>query len=263
MSYENLTLQKDGHVAILTLNRPESLNPLGPAMLVDLEAVLDELVRDDDTRVVIVTGAGRAFSAGGDVKFFARRVGEEQEPLSRTRVYLGRYHEVMRRFTTLDKATIAAVNGVAVGAGMTLALACDIRVASQKARFGELFINVGLNAEGAWTLSRLVGLSKACELMLTGDIIDASEAERIGLVSKVVPATELMPAAMALAQKIAAKPPLAMALTKSIIYKGLDTDLSSSMEQELECTLVCLRTEDHKEAVDAFVEKRQPEFKGR
>lgn len=264
MSYETIALERDGRVAILTLNRPQAMNSLNPDMLADLEGALAELGRDSGTSVVVMTGAGRAFSAGGDVKFFARRIAE-QEPAYVTRAYLRRVQEVMRGFTTLDKPTIAAVNGAAVGGGMNFALACDIRIAAEGARFGEAFINVGLGIDmgGGWLLPRIVGVSKACEIIFTGDTIDAREAERIGLVSKVVPAAELMPAAMGLAKKIASKAPMGLAMSKAIIYKGLQTDFATSLEHESECATLSVRTEDHKEAVAAFIEKREAVFKGR
>lgn len=172
---------------------------------------------------------------------------------------------MMRRFTTLDKPTIAAVHGAAVGGGMNFALACDIRIAAEDARFGEAFINVGLGIDmgGGWLLPRIVGVSKACEIIFTGDMFDAREAERIGLVSRVVPPAHLMPTAIALARKIASKAPLGLAMSKAIIYKGLQTDFATSLEHEAECTTLSVRTEDHKEAVAAFTEKREPVFKGR
>ena len=263
MSYSDILLEKAEGIATITLNRPEHLNAFSPGLLAELRAAIEEVRTDDAVRVAIITGAGRAFCAGGDLKTMGARHRE------RTAVETGReLRDTVQRIPValrqLGKPVIAAVNGPATGAGCDLAVMCDIRIASANARFAESYVKVGLipGAGGAYLLPRAVGLSKACELLFTGDMIDATEAARIGLVSTVVPSEELLPTARALAAKIAANPPLSLRYIKNAIYAGQELTLDQLLEHVSLAFGPLSKTEDHQEAVRAFLEKRTPLFKG-
>jgi enoyl-CoA hydratase/carnithine racemase len=252
------------YIATVTLNRPEAMNAITRELYAQLEAAFRDAHRDPDVRCVILTGEGRAFCSGDDVKQIM--LGEARDAtVSRLRDVRPRPTPAAVAVLECDKPVIAAVNGPAVGWGMDLALFCDIRIASERAKFGELFIKRGLVADlgGLWRLPRVVGPSKAAELLFTGDVIDAAEAERIGLVSRVVPAEELLPAALELARKIAANPPIAMRYMK----EGLRKSVHSGMEEMgayIGSSLAYLfTTEDHREGALSFVERREPVFKGK
>jgi 2-(1,2-epoxy-1,2-dihydrophenyl)acetyl-CoA isomerase len=229
----------------------------------ELSNIMNQIKRDDEIKVVILTGAGRGFCAGSDVSDrLASRVektGEENRFET-----LRPVGAVALDIADLDKPIIAAINGVAVGAGLSLALLCDIRFASETARFGAVWINVGLipDVGATYYLPRIVGIEKAMELMLSGDIIDAEEALKICLVSKVVSPDQLMPTAKELAAKIAAGPLVAIELTKRGLKKALNNDLKTQLDYESYAQNMCRKTEDHKEAIQAFMEKRKPQFKG-
>lgn len=272
MGYDDLLYQVDkNNVAVITLNRPEAMNALTHKTHEELARAFDEADRDDNARVIILTGAGRGFCSGDDVKSIFLGGGPEGQDSEK------RYMESQLRYLqggvlegggakllTMNKPTIAAVNGAAVGYGCDLTLMCDMRIASEKARFGEVFLRVGLIPdEGMLLLPRLVGLAKAYELILTTDIIDAREAERIGLVNRVVPHEELMSAAMELAVNIARKPPISVKLAKEGIRRGLKIPLEEWKQWHSFAMRYCFATEDHKEGAMAFVEKREPAFKGR
>jgi enoyl-CoA hydratase/carnithine racemase len=259
-----LVYEVKDYVATVTLNRPEAMNALTRGLYGELERAFREAHRDPDVRCVIVTGAGRAFCAGDDVKQIM--LGEQRdETVQRLRDVRPRPTPAAVAVLECDKPVIAAVNGPAVGWGMDLTLFCDIRIASENAKFGELFIKRGLVADigGLWRLPSVVGPSKAAEMLFTGDVIDAREAERIGLVSRVVPAEELMSAAGEVAAKIAANPPIAMRYMK----EGLRKSRNASMEEMgayVGSSLAYLfTTEDHREGALSFVERREPVFKGR
>ncbi len=264
MRYECLLYEVKDGVATLTLNRPERLNALGGTLRDDLLHAVTRASADPEVRVMIVTGAGKGFCAGGDVKDMAERraagaardVGEKFAP-SRDRVLLA-----MR---DAPQPIIAAVNGAAAGAGMNLALACDIRLASTAARFAQSFVKRGLHPDwgGTYFLPRLVGMAKACELIFTGEVIDAAEALRLGLVTAVHPPEELMAAALGLARKIADGPPLAIRLARRSLYRNETADLRAALETETAAQNVCYETEDAAEGARAFVDKRPPAFKGR
>jgi len=252
------------HIATITLNRPDAMNALTRELYAELEGVVRDCHADPEVRCVIITGNGRAFCSGDDVKQIM--LGEQREESTR------RLRDVRPRPTPAaaailecDKPVIAAVNGAAVGWGMDLSLFADIRIASEQARFGELFIKRGLVADlgGLWRLPEVVGPSRAAELLFTGDVIDAQEALRIGLVSRVVPHDELPAAARALAERIAKNPPIAMRYMK----EGLRRARHSRMEEMgayVGSSLAYLfTTEDHREGALSFVERREPIFKGR
>ena len=267
-SYEGIRLTREGRVAILTFNRPDRLNALNPRMLYrEIPSALDEVAGDGEVRALVITGEGRGFSSGADISILAALAADPTGATMEVKPPepWGYRYGIIDRLRNLPKPTIAAVNGVAVGAGLSFALACDIRIASENARFSSAFVRRGLVPDNgaSFLLPHLVGTARALELMYTGDIIDAREAERIGLVNRVVPAEDLRTAAMELAERIAGNPPIALALTKRIVYQWLEQDLLSQLEYEAYNNKLCRETEDYKEAVRAFQEKREPEFKGR
>jgi len=261
MGYRSLLVDKIDGIATLTMNRPEARNALDVPMREELVNALDEIERDAAVRVVILTGAGGHFSAGGDVKTMAARRHTAAEGRARVEL-LNRF--VLRLFN-FPKPTIALVDGFAVGAGCNIALGCDMIVASDRAKFGEVFLKIGLvpDGGGTWLLQRVVGLSKAKEMVLTADIIDAAEALRIGLVNRVVPAAELESVTRALAAKIALGPPLAATLAKSLLNRAATVDLAAALEGEAFGQSNAITSEDHAEGVRAFLEKRAPKFQGR
>jgi len=268
MPYESILLDKEEGIATLAFNRPQKMNSLGVQMLDEAAAAIRELNDDDETKVLIITGTGRAFSAGADLTAEVKGTDTTAPGLKRRARTLpfARFGYLMKRLHEFDKPTIAAVNGVAVGAGLSVALLCDIRIAADDARFSSIFIKRGLVADCGATfyLPRVLGTAKALELMWTGDMIDAKEAERIGLVRSVVPAAELMKEAKALALRFAKGPSVAIELTKRMVYDGLKAnDFSSQLANEGLAQEICYKTEDYKEGVDAFVEKREAKFKGK
>ena len=243
----------------LTLNRPDALNAFNVEMKEALLAALKDVARDRDVRAVVLTGSGRAFSAGQDLK-------ERQAPGAAD---LGtelrtRYNPIIVAMRRLEKPIIGAINGVAAGAGLSVALACDIRVAADTASFIEVFGRVGLvpDTGSTWFLPRLVGSGRAAEMVFTADPVDAATAERIGLVNRVVAADQLMAEATALAARLAKSAPLALALAKRALSRALETNLDAALEFEAQLQSIAGRSKDHAEGVAAFVEKRQPEFNG-
>jgi 2-(1,2-epoxy-1,2-dihydrophenyl)acetyl-CoA isomerase len=263
MDFEDILLEKDGGIALLVLNRPDRLNSFTTKMYRELSNRMNQIKKDDEIKVVIITGAGKGFCAGSDVsdRLASRvgKIGEENrfETLRPTGA-------VALDIADLDKPIIAAINGVAVGAGLSLALLSDIRLASDKARFGAVWINMGFIPDlgATYYLPRIVGMEKALELMLSGEVINAEEALRIGLVSRIVPHERLMTDAKELATKIAAGPSVAVELTKRGLRRALSNDLKTQLDYESYAQNLCRKTEDHKEAVQAFKEKRKPKFRG-
>jgi 2-(1,2-epoxy-1,2-dihydrophenyl)acetyl-CoA isomerase len=249
-------------IATLTLNRPDRLNALSQDMLRDLRSALTRLGVDDAVGAIVITGAGRAFSAGGDVKDMPNR---RHQTFEQRIERLGRMHELPQLMRRLPKVIVAMVNGVAVGAGLGLAMACDLRLAARSARFGTGFVGLGYSGDfgGSWLLTRLVGSAKARELYLLGDMIDAAGAERIGLVTRVVDDTALADETGALARRLADGPRLAYAYMKQNLNAAETEPLVLVCELESVHQARLGLSEDHQEAVAAFGEKRRPVFRGR
>jgi len=264
MTYKCLVYETKDGVATLTLNRPERLNALGDTLREDLQDAVTRASEDSEVRVMIVTGAGKGFCSGGDVKAMSERKQSGTGRPLMEKVAPGRDLTV-QALRDAPKPVIAAVNGAAAGAGMNLALCCDMRLASTAAKFSQAFVRRGLHPDwgGTYFLPRVVGTAKACELIFTGEVIDAQEALRLGIVSAVYPPEELMPAAHALGRKIAEGPPIAIRLAKRAIYHNLDCDLRQALEFETFAQNICFDTDDAAEGIRAFVEKRPPSFRGR
>lgn len=263
MEGKDLILEKDGHIAVLTLNRPDKMNAISAEMRENLPLMLQEVQEDDNVRVLIITGAGRGFCSGADVAVQAARAAGQQAETSRKTI-LQLVGSLILGFEKINKPIIAAINGIAAGVGLTITLACDLRIASANARFSAIWVKRGLIADGGATflLPLIVGMEKALELTFTGDIIDAKEAERIRLVSRVVPPEELMTRAKDLAQKIASGPPISVELVKRVMWEKIRNQLREQLLLESYAQNVCRTTQDQKEAVKAFMEKREPQFKG-
>ena len=260
------SLDADG-IATITLNRAELRNPISDLDLI--EALLDTLMQIEDdpkVRVAILTGAGTAFSAGGNLKAMRPDSGglNASLPARTRRNYKSGIQRLPLAFAALEVPVIAAVNGPAIGAGLDLACMCDLRVAAESAKFAESFVKLGIipGDGGAWLLQRIVGFSKAAELTLTGETIDAAEALRIGLVSQVVPDADLLAAAHKLAARIACNPGFAVRMAKRLIWDAQSMSIGQVLEMSAAMQSVAHATRDNAEAVDAFLEKRKPVFKG-
>jgi enoyl-CoA hydratase len=259
MALENVLIDKRGLVAIVTINRPDKLNALNIATRSDILAAFDQLEKDEEVRVVVVTGAGeKAFIAGADINEFAGMTAVKQRAVMKGR----RAFDAVEDF---PKPVIAMINGFALGGGCELALACDIRIASTKAKLGQPEIKLGIIPGGGGTqrLTRLIGEGKAMELILTGDMISAEEAERLGLVNHVFAPEELEAKTMELANRIAELSPVAVAMAKASVKNAARMNLREGLDSEVDLFALCFSSEDKEEGVRAFIEKRKPEFKGR
>ncbi|HEX6624564.1 MAG TPA: enoyl-CoA hydratase-related protein [Pyrinomonadaceae bacterium] len=258
-SYETLLVERRDRVAVITINRPQKLNALNIQTRQEGAAALDELRADEGVGVVVITGAGeKAFVAGADIAEFEGRTAVTQRD-----VMLGR--SLFTAVDTFPKPIIAMINGFCLGGGCELALACDLRVAGDNARFGQPEINLGIIPGGGGTqrLARLIGEGKAMELILTGDMIDAQAAYNLGLVNMVVPAPDLEGKTMELAGRIAAKSPVALRMAKEAVKTASRANLDEGLRREVDLFAICFSSEDKDEGVRAFLEKRKPEFKGR
>jgi 2-(1,2-epoxy-1,2-dihydrophenyl)acetyl-CoA isomerase len=261
MGYGTILLEKSEHIATLTLNRPDARNAIDLVMREEIVGALDETEADESARVLIVTGAGEHFCAGGDVKTMQAK----RHTAAEGRARVESLNRMVVRLVNFPKPTLAMVDGYAVGAGFNLALGCDLIVASDRARFGQVFSRIGLIPDGGGTyfLPRAVGPAKAKELIFTADIIDAEEALRLGLVNRVVPAGDLRQATLGLARRIAEGPPKALALAKHLLNRSASLDLAAALDLEAFAQSHALTTEDHQEGLRAFFEKRPPNFQGR
>jgi len=261
--YETIIFTTDGPIATIKLNRPDKLNAFGGPMREEILDVLAKIGADDAVRVVIVTGEGRGFSAGGDIDHLKRlRENKDEEGF---RQVLANGQRITKTMRSLPKPVIAAVNGPCAGAGFSFALGCDIRIASDAATFGASFSRIGLHPDwgGSWFLPKLVGSANACELIFTGSMISAEEAQRIGLVNRVVPHAELMPTVLELATTVAKSAPRVVRLAKESIYRSLSSDMESAFAREGEVQMECFYSDDFLEGLTAFKEKRRPRFDGR
>lgn len=259
MNDDVLLETKDG-VGTVTLNRPDRLNTLAISTVDQLVAVLAEVAASDDVRVVVLAGNGRRFCAGADQAEMVERTPQAWEPIVR------RYLDPVRAIVAMDKPVVAALHGDAVGGGLGLALACDFRIAADGIRMGAPFTPIGLagcDMSAGWFLPRLVGLGTATDLMFTGRLVDANEAREIGLVHRVVPKESFEAEVSALARQLAAGPPIAHRWTKRAIHRSLGVDMNAEFEFEIFAQVQCIQSEDHREGVQAFKEKRIPVFQGR
>jgi len=255
MAYENIILEKEEHIAVITFNRPEVMNALNNQTRAEFAQAIQDVAVDDSIKVLILTGSGKAFVAGSDIKEFNKTT-----PLGAHNIK--RLGEMVEK---LEKPVIAAVNGFCLGGGCEIAMGCDIIIASEKAKFGQTEINIGIIPGGGGTqrLQRLIGPCRAKELIFTGDIIRAEEADRIGLVNRVVSMDALMPTAKEMAKKIAVKSAAALKLAKQAVNYGMQSTLESGLKYEYEMYALALTLEDKGEGVSAFLEKRAPKFVGR
>lgn len=257
MGFDNLLLEKEGMLAVLSINRPQALNALNSDTLAELEQAVEQIDRDPDVKVLIITGAGeKAFVAGADIAYMQPLTAVEGKAFGE----LGQ--RVFRKVEELKIPVIAAVNGFALGGGCELAMACDIRIASEKAKFGQPEVGLGITPGfgGTQRLPRLIGEGMAKELVFTADVIDAQEALRIGLVNHVLPAAELMDYCKKMAGRILAKGPLAVRFSKQAINEGMQVDIDRAMTIEAHLFGLCFSTVDQKEGMGAFVDKRKPAF---
>jgi enoyl-CoA hydratase/carnithine racemase len=260
--YESIIFSVQDSIGLIKLNRPEKLNAFGGPIRDEILEVLAGVEADETIRVLVVTGEGRGFSAGGDIDHLKHL--RENKDEQGFRSVLGKGQQITRTMRALTKPVIAAVNGPCAGAGFSFALACDLRIASDLATFGPSFALIGLHPDwgGSWFLPKLVGSAKACELVFTGTMISAAEADRIGLVNRIVPHDELMPVTMELAGRMARNPPGVLRLAKESIYRSLSSDLETAFARETQVQIECFYSEDFLEGLTAFKEKRKPRFRG-
>ncbi len=263
MGYETIIVEKKNQIARITLNRPQALNALNETMGEELNAALKEAERDPETRCLVITGAGRAFSAGEDVSGLKERYAGGAHPSLGDHLRK-KYHPIILRIRNMEKPIIARINGIAAGSGASIALACDIRIASEEASLKQAFIGVGLvpDSGSSYFLTRTLGPGRALELIMTGRTVGAKEAETLGLVNKTVPTAELDKTVDEMAEKLANGPTKALGLSKRVVNQAARLELSDALEYEAQNQQIAGRTKDHLEAVRAFLEKRQPKFSG-
>jgi 2-(1,2-epoxy-1,2-dihydrophenyl)acetyl-CoA isomerase len=261
--FQHLLVEQDGAVLTIIMNRPEKLNAFNDVMLQEMTEVVEVAARDDTIRCVVITGAGRAFGSGQDLTSFAPRNNTGSPPS--VSEHLTKYHRLVLALRAMPKPVIAAVQGVAAGISCNIALACDLRIAADNARFLEAFARIGLvpDGGGGFFLPRLVGMGKALEMSMLADEVSGPEAERIGLVNKCVPLAEFEATTKALAQRLARGPTRTYALIKQLIYTSVDSDLETTLKLEGELQDKAFETVDHREGVTAFLEKRAAQFSGR
>ncbi len=261
--FQHLLIQQEGGVLTITLNRPEVFNAFNDTMLEELAETIDAAAVDDTVRCIVLTGAGKAFGSGQDLRVLV--AAQASSEIGQISDHLQKYHRVIYAIRNMPKPVIAAVRGVAAGISCNVALACDLRIAADDARFIEAFARIGLvpDGGGGYFLPRLVGFGKALELAMLADEVSGPEAERIGLVNKCVPVAELEATTHALAQRLANGPTRTYALIKELMNKSLESDLPTSLKLEGELQNIAIQTEDHREGVAAFLQKRRANYIGR
>ena len=261
--FQHLLIQEDGGVLTITMNRPEVLNAFNDTMLAELTEAIEAVAEDETVRCVVLTGAGKAFGSGQDLRSLVE--GRSSGAIGTVSRHVQKYHRVVLAIRNMQKPVIAAVRGVAAGISCNIALACDMRIASEDARFIEAFARIGLipDGGGGYFLPRLVGVGKAMELAMLADEVSGPEAERIGLVNKCISVEEFEEATRAFAQRLANGPTCAYGLIKKLIYTSAESDLQTSLRLEGELQDIAIETEDHQNAVTAFLQKRPPKYKGR
>lgn len=259
MELKTLLFEKEAGIGIITLNRPASMNGINDEMMIELSALMDEIAVDDEIRALIVTGGQKVFAAGGDIGYIAKLNTLQAE------AFVALVHKAIDKIANLDKPVIAAIAGLALGGGCELALCCDIRIAAEGSKFGLPEINLGIipGAGAGQRLPRIVGMGWAKYLILTGTMIDADTALRIGLLSRVVPASQLMEETKKIAGSFISKSPVALRTAKKCLNYGENVDLPSGLVFEQKMWSFLFSTEDQKEGMNAFIEKRKPQFKGR
>lgn len=263
MGYETILVEKKEQITRITLNRPAALNSFNDKMGEEFYTALKEAERDEGTRCLIITGAGRAFSAGEDVSGLKERYGGDSRPSLGDHLRK-KYHPMILRIRNMEKPVIARINGIAAGSGASIALACDIRIASEEAGLKQAFIGVGLvpDSGSSYFLTRTLGPGRALELIMTGRTVGAKEAENLGLVNQTVPGTELDNVVNSVAEKLANGPTKALGLSKRVVNQVSRLELPDALEYEAQNQDIAGKTKDHLEAVRAFLEKRQPKFSG-
>lgn len=259
MTYEYILVAKEPPIATVTLNRPQQLNALSSALIKELAEAIESLDLDPEVRAIVLTGGEKVFAAGADIREMAEAMPFDEGLRSRFS------YRDRDRLNKISKPIIAAVSGYALGGGCELAMSCDIIIASETARFGQPEVNLGVipGSGGTQRLTRTVGKYRTMEMVLTGDFLSANDAERLGLVNKVVPGELLLEEAKAVAKKIAAKPPLAIRLAKEAVLKSFNTTLDEGLDFERKCFYLLFASEDKKEGMKAFLEKRPPVFTGK
>jgi enoyl-CoA hydratase len=259
MDLKNLLYEKEADIGIITLNRPKVFNATNTELLGELDSLMEAISRDNEVRAIILTGGEKVFAAGGDIEFMSKATALEME------AFIGLGHKAYDKLANSDKPVIAAIAGMALGGGCELALACDIRIATDDAKFGQPEINLGIipGAGGTQRLTRAIGQGWAKYLIMTGKVINAEQALKLGLITEIVAAEQLMTRARKLAKDLASKSPVAMRMAKSSINNGSNSSLSSALLYEQKIWALLFATEDQKEGMNAFLEKRKPEFKGK
>jgi len=262
MPNDAVLVQADGPIGTILLNRAEKLNALDEATQCGLADALAAVAHDASIRVAVITGSGRAFCAGGDIQTMAALKTEHHSATFRARLEAG--NEIVRAIRRMPKPVVASVNGPAAGAGVSLAMACDLRIASDSATFTQAFVKIGLHPDwgGTFFLPRLVGAGRAIEMFFLGEPVDAAEAQRIGLVNFVTPQDQLAAETRKLAERLAAQPPLSLSLLKEALYERYKTQLDSMMAYEVGAQMKCFDSEEFTEGLRAFLEKRQAKFEG-
>ena len=268
MGYDTVIVKKEEHIATVIMNRSHRMNALIPEMFQELKDALQDVSDDDDIRVVILTGAGKGFCTGSDMKegTASGKGAQSEKTVDELRRHI---HHNPQQITliirNMEKPVIAMVNGPAVADGFDWALACDLRVGCENTRFMNAFVKMALfpNTGETWLLPRIIGVGKALEIMLTGDLLEAEEAYRLGVLNKLVPAVDLESETMALARKLARQSPVSLRLLKMQTYRGLEMGLETALELAADGEAMTMKTEDYQEALNAFREKRQPDFKGK